>query len=218
MYSTLLVDDHALFREGLHGLIDQWEDFEVVGEATNGIEALDFCAKNIPDLVLMDIAMPGMGGLEATLEIRKSFPSTHIVMLTVSEEEQDLFDALRIGANGYVLKNTPSQRFRDMLRGVMKGEAALSGQVATRIFAEFSSGGNERTFKSNETKDQLTSREMDILSCVAEGLSNKEISEKLFMSEATIKKYLGNLLEKLHLKNRVQAAVFAVKNGLDQEE
>jgi len=218
MYSILLVDDHTLFREGLHGLIDQWQDFEVVGEATNGIEAIDFCGKYFPDLVLMDIRMPGMGGLEATRKIRMSFPSIRIIMLTVSEDGQDLFDALKIGAHGYVLKNTPSRRFRDMLRGVMRGEAAISAPVATRIFAEFSNDGVESSSLLDDAVEQLTSREIDILSCVAEGFSNKEISEKLFMSEATVKKYLGNLLEKLHLKNRVQAAVFAVKKGLDQED
>jgi len=216
MYSILLVDDHTLFREGLHGLINQWEDFVVVGEATNGIEAVELCSIHFPDLVLMDISMPGMGGLEATRKIRTLFPMVHVVILTVSEDTQDLFEALEIGAHGYLLKNTPSRRFRDMLRGVMRGDAAISGPIAARLFASFSTEKKEN--RSSDYGELLTSREKDILSCLAEGLSNTEIAEKLFLSEATVKKYLRNILEKLHLKNRVQAAVFAVKKGLIQEE
>jgi len=217
MYSVLLVDDHILFRDGLLGLFDQWDDFKVIGEAANGAEAIEFCEKSRPDLVLMDITMPGMDGLEATQNIRKRFPLIRVVLLTVSEDEKNLFRALELGTHGYILKNTPARRFRDMLRGVMNGEAAVSGPVAARIFDRFSC----RSTQSNATGDyqeKLSDRELEILQYVAEGLSNTEIAEKLFISEATVKKYLCIILDKLHLKNRVQAAVYAVKKGLLKDQ
>ena len=151
MYSVLLVDDHILFREGLHGLIDQWDDFTVVGEATNGSEAIAFCGKNFPDLVLMDITMPGMDGLEATQNIRKLFPLIRIVLLTVSEDEQDLFKALELGENGYMLKNTPSRRLRDMLRGVMLEKPYLDPSQP-RFLTSFRAISQERMPQSNMRK------------------------------------------------------------------
>ena len=138
MTTILLVDDHLLFREGLRGIIEHWDDFEIVGEASNGLEALMSVRKLLPDLVLMDITMPEMDGLEATRRIVREYPSTRVVMLTVSEEQEDLFNAIKVGAQGYVLKDMPSRRLHDLLRGIIRGESALSGAVATKILAEFS--------------------------------------------------------------------------------
>jgi DNA-binding NarL/FixJ family response regulator len=208
----------VLFREGLRGLIQHWEDFEVIGETSNGMEAIELCQKVRPDLILMDISMPVLNGLEATRQIKEHCPSTHIVILTVSEDEQDLFEAIKNGAQGYVLKNMPARRLHDMLRGVMQGEAPLSGTVAAKVLSEFSQQKGEEGKDPKDLVEQLTNREMEVLQLVAEGLSNKEIAEKLYLGEGTVKKYLGNVLDKLHLNNRVQAAVYATQKGLFEED
>jgi DNA-binding NarL/FixJ family response regulator len=208
----------VLFREGLRGLIKHWEAFKVIGEASNGMEAIEFCRENRPDLILMDITMPVLNGLEATRQIKELCPSTHIVILTVSEDEEDLFEAIKNGAQGYVLKNMPARRLHDMLRGVMQGEAPLSGSVAAKVLSEFSHQKGAEGKNQQDLVEQLTNREMEVLELVAEGLSNKEIAEKLYLGEGTVKKYLGNVLDKLHLNNRVQAAVYATQKGLFEED
>ena len=218
MYTVLLADDHVLFREGLRGLIQHWDDFEVIGEASNGMEAVEMCEEHTPDLVLMDITMPELNGLEATRQIKESYPSTHIVILTVSEEEEDLFGAIKNGAQGYVLKNMPARRLHDMLRGVMQGEAPLSGSIASKVLNEFSQQQEGGGKSSDEFVEPLTDREKEVLCYVAEGLSNKEIAERMYLGEGTVKKYLGNVLGKLQLNNRVQAAVYATQQGLLEEE
>ena len=218
MYTVLLADDHVLFREGLRGLIQHWDDFEVIGEASNGMEAVEMCEKRTPDLILMDITMPELNGLEATQRIKEGYPSTHIVILTVSEEEEDLFGAIKNGAQGYVLKNMPARRLHDMLRGVMQGEAPLSGSIASKVLNEFSQQREGGGKSSDEFLEPLTDREKEVLCYVAEGLSNKEIAEKMYLGEGTVKKYLGNVLDKLQLNNRVQAAVYATQQGLLEEE
>jgi two-component system nitrate/nitrite response regulator NarL len=217
MTTLLLVDDHLLFREGLRGIIEHWEDFEIVGEASNGKEALEAVRKTLPDLVLMDITMPEMDGLEATRRIMREFPSTHVVMLTVSEEQEDLFDAIKVGAQGYVLKDMPSRRLHDMLRGIVRGESALSGTVATKILAEFSEKINPKVRAGTVDLDPLSDREDEVLGLLAEGLSNREIAERLVLSENTIKKHVRNILEKLHVNNRVQAAMYAKREGIIRE-
>jgi two-component system nitrate/nitrite response regulator NarL len=217
MTSILLVDDHLLFREGLRGIIEHWEDFEIVGEASNGREALEAVRKNLPDLVLMDITMPEMNGLEATRRIVREYPSTHVVMLTVSEEQEDLFDAIKVGAQGYVLKDMPSRRLHDLLRGIIRGESALSGAVATKILAEFSEKVTPKVRAGTEDLDPLSERENQVLGLLAEGLSNREIAERLVLSENTVKKHVKNILQKLHVNNRVQAAIYAKHEGVDRE-
>jgi DNA-binding NarL/FixJ family response regulator len=214
MNSVLLVDDHLLFREGLRGIIKHWNDFEVIGEASNGYEALETTRKLMPDLVLMDINMPEMDGLEATRRIVREFPSTHVVMLTVSEEQEDLFEAIKVGAQGYVLKDMPSRRLHDLLRGIMRGESALSGIVASKILAEFSEMVNPKVSSGSADLDLLSERETEVLGLLAEGLSNREIAERLVLSENTIKKHVRNILAKLHVNNRVQAAVYAKGEGI----
>lgn len=213
MNTILLVDDHVLFREGLHSLMQHWDDFEVVGEASNGLEALELCHRLLPDVVLMDISMPVMNGLEAARRLARELPSTRVVMLTVSEGAENLFEAIKGGAQGYMLKDTPSPRLHDLLRGVMRGESPLSGPVAAKMLAEFARPA-ERGPEPPGTVEPLTEREQAVLQLVAEGLSNQEIAARLCVTDNTIKKHLRNILQKLHLNNRVQAAVFAVREGL----
>ena len=218
MITILIADDHLLFREGIHRLIDDWTDFEVVGEARNGQEALEMCQKFLPDIVLMDVHMPEMNGVEATAHIRNKLPGTRIVMLTVSENENDLFEAIKNGAQGYILKDVPSKRLHDLLRGVIKDEAPLSGAIAAKMLSEFNRWGQAsnnptRTFPDERT-EPLSERETEILRLITAGLSNTEIAEKLVVSEQTVKKHLHNILGKLQLNNRVQAAVYAVRKGL----
>ena len=217
MTTILLVDDHLLFREGLRGIIEHWDDFEVVREASNGQEALEAVRKLLPDLVLMDITMPEMDGLEATRRIVREFPSRHVVMLTVSEEHEDLFEAIKVGAQGYVLKDMPSRRLHDLLRGIIRGESALSGAVATKILAEFSEKVNPRVRAGTVDLDPLSERERETLALLSEGLTNREIAEKMILSENTVKKHVKNILQKLHVNNRVQAAMYAKEKGIFRE-
>lgn len=214
MYSVLLVDDHVLFREGLRTIITRWDDFEVVAEAENGKQALEFARELLPDIILMDIGMPVMDGLQAAGQILRELPAIRVVILTVSENEDNLFQALKIGAQGFVLKNTPARRLHDQLRGVMRGEAALSGGVAAKVLEEFNRPHVEDRVSLEAGVEPLSPREKEVLHLVSEGLSNQEIGEALFLSENTIKKYIRNILDKLQLNNRVQAAVYAVRKGL----
>lgn len=217
MNTVLIVDDHALFREGLHNIITRWEDFKVVGEAKNGQEALQFAQELMPDIILMDISMPVMNGIEATQRIVREIPSISVVILTMSEEAEDLFEAIKVGARGYVLKDTPSHRLHDKLVGVLQGEAPLSGLMATKILNEFNKLNEGPEARLVAGRDPLTAREQQVLELVVQGLSNPEISARLFLSQNTVKKYLHNVLEKLHLNNRVEAAIYAVREGLVDE-
>lgn len=211
-YSTLLlVDDHNLFRDGLRELISHWDEFRVIGEASNGQEAVDLCRQNLPDIVLMDVQMPILGGVEATRLILSDSPSIHVVMLTMSVEEKDLFEALRQGAKGYILKNISAQQLRERLHEAAHGEVPFSSSVAVKILAEFN---RQKTNEVNVPFESLTENEIQILQLVAEGLSNEEISARMFLSVHTVKKQLSNVMQKLHLNNRVQAAVYAIRKGL----
>lgn len=212
MNTILLVDDHVLFREGLFSLMQRWEDFEVVGEASTGEEAVQMCRELLPDLVLMDVTMPVMNGLEATRLIMRELPTTRVVMLTMAEDEECLFEAIKSGAAGYILKDAPSRRLHDQLRGVMRGESPLSGAVATKMLAEFNRQSDRQDLPIVD--EPLTDREQEVLQLVSEGMSNQEIADALCLSENTVKKHLRNILQKLHLNNRVQAAVYAAREGL----
>lgn len=213
MNSILIVDDHILFREGIRGIIGHWDDFEVCGEASNGAEAIKMAHEMLPDIILMDIHMPVMDGLEATRRISGELPSTRIVILTISEDEEDLFKAIQYGAQGYVLKDTPSKRLHDELRKLLQGETPLSGLMATKVLEEFNRATGQH-HPSCEQCEPLTEREQQVLELVVNGMSNVEIAEQIFLSENTVKKHLRNILEKLHLNNRVEAAVYAVRRGL----
>lgn len=209
----LLVDDHALFRSGIAGLIRGQPDFDLVGEAGNGHEALEKAEALMPDLILMDVYMPGMGGLEATRRIKHALPYVKIVMLTASDEDSDLFEAIKAGAHGYLLKKIGPSEFFRTLRGAFLGEAPLSRSTAGKILKEFGRV-TRREAGDCPPAQKLSPREMEVLELLTRGATNREIASKLYISENTVKNHLKNILEKLHLKNRVQAATYALREGL----
>jgi DNA-binding NarL/FixJ family response regulator len=209
----LLVDDHVLFRKGLESLLAPRQDMEVVGEAGDGLEAIARAQETVPDVILMDIHMPECDGLEAVRVIKREMPHVHIVMLTVSEDDRDLFAAIKNGAEGYLLKNLEPYQLFDMLEGVRRGEAPVSGAMAAKILQEFRQPDQTMAPKP-EARDELTPREIEVLEQVVKGATNKEIAEALVITENTVKIHLRNILEKLHLQNRIQAAVYAVREGL----
>lgn len=213
--NVLLVDDSNLYREGLLGLFDRWDEFLVIGEIDNGRDAVKFCRTQVPDIILMDIQMPVMDGIEATHIIVDEHPEAVVIMLTVSLDERYLFDALRAGARGYVIKNIHARQLKDRLRKVLEGDSVLSSEVTGLCMEAVKN--NDRQELSNEAREQtrfLSEREKEILRFVASGESNKEIGDRLFVSESTIKKQISTVLLKLGIKNRVQAAVFAIHAGL----
>ncbi len=208
----LLADDHSLFRAGLAGLLKAWE-MEVVGQASDGLEALEQARSLRPDLILMDIRMPRCNGLEATRLIKAEMPNTRIIMLTVSDDEDDLFEAIKSGAQGYLLKDVPEEEFRRILVGIDSGEAPLSRGLAARILEEFSRLAKEQSLGKAEG-DGLTEREHGVLQMVASGATNREIGAALYISENTVNYHIKNILSKLHLKNRAQAVAYAIRTGL----
>lgn len=210
---VLLVDDHALFREGLAGIIGAQPDMQVVGEANDGLEAFVKAQKFKPDLILMDVQMPGMDGLDATRQIKQILPKTIIVMLTVRDDDDKLFDALKNGAQGYLLKEIRSAIMLEMLRGALRGEAALSSDMAGRLLSEFRrlSNGNR---PEKETDDELTDREQQVLFQVSQGASDKEIAAALNISINTVKTHMRNILAKLHVRTRREAAKAAQAKGV----
>lgn len=208
---VVAADDHALFRKGLVTLLSSSRaGIEVVGEANNGLEALELARELMPDIILMDITMPVCNGLEATRLIKAEMPYVKIIILTVSDAEQDLFQAIKVGAHGYLLKNLEPEDLIHHLKGVQKGEAAISPTVASKILAEFS----RRMALEPGPEDALTRRERQVLQLVARGDTNRAIASALCITENTVKNHLGNILEKLHLQNRVQATAFALQHGL----
>ncbi len=209
----LLVDDHILFRKGLASLLASHKELEVVGEAGDGLQAIELAHETMPDLIMMDIGMPGCNGLEATRRIKRDMPHVKIVMLTVSDDDCDLFAAIRNGAQGYLLKNLEPHQLFEMLERARRGEAAISGVLAAKILQEFREPGQDLSQQA-EVRDELTPREIEVLEQVVQGASNKEIAVALSISENTVKIHLRNILEKLHLQNRIQAAVYAVREGL----
>jgi DNA-binding NarL/FixJ family response regulator len=213
---VMLVDDHALMRKGVASLLAACPDIEVIGEAENGAEAVTRVADLMPDLILMDIQMPEMDGLEATRRIKAEHPYLKIVMLTVSEEDRALFDAIKAGAQGYLLKKMEPDEFLTMVRGISRGEAPISRTMASKILGEFS-----RRLKGPQPEDpvaRLTPREREVLQLLTQGNTNKEIANALGVSENTVKNHLKNILAKLHLQNRVQAVAFALREGIVSED
>jgi DNA-binding NarL/FixJ family response regulator len=215
---VLLVDDQPLFRRALATLISAQFDMIVVGEAENGRDALEKVRAMHPDIVVMDVNMPVATGVDGVNAIRSAGFTTPIVMLTVSEDDDDLFESIKAGANGYLLKNVrPEDLFED-LRGVMRGEAPIAPAVASKLLEALRTGGiparGGGVPVSAPGEMALTRRESEILQLVASGLSNKEIANELTITEGTVKNHVHNSLEKLHLTNRVQAAAYAVRQGL----
>lgn len=209
---VLVVDDHALFRRGLAACLAEGEDFEVVGEAGEGQRAVDLCRELMPDLILMDIQMPELDGLEATRCIKAENPGVKIVILTVSAEGHDVFEAIKSGAEGYLIKDVKPADLRRLLRGIWAGEAAIAPPTATKILREFAR--RIRPESGGGALAELTPREREVLELVAGGQANKEIAAGLCVSEHTVKKHMRNILEKLHLQSRVEAAVYALQQGM----
>jgi two-component system nitrate/nitrite response regulator NarL len=209
----LLADDHVLFRKGMIALLAARPDMQVVGEASDGLEAIALARATTPDIVLLDIHMPRCSGLEAIPHILRESPSTRIVMLTVSEEDRDLFTAIRNGAFGYLLKDMEPQQLFDLLEGVRRGEAPIAGVMATKILSEFRQI-TPSSAPSTESLAPLTTREAEVLRLVANGATNREVADALSITENTVKVHLRNILEKLHLQNRIQASAYAIRKGL----
>lgn len=208
--SILIVDDHEVVRQGLKAYLDAQPDFVVVGEAASGEEAQKLAAEFLPDVVLMDLVMSGIGGVEATRKIKDLTPRTQIVVLTSYHQDEFIFPALQAGAISYVLKDVMMDDLVDAIRKAAQGEAVLHPRVAERVIQEIN--GAKRAVFNPFT--ELTTREMEILRLIARGLSNSDIADELFISENTVKGHVSNILSKLHLADRTQAAVFAWEQGL----
>ncbi|MBN1992052.1 MAG: response regulator transcription factor [Anaerolineae bacterium] len=212
----LLVDDHVLFRKGIASLLKGRQNMVVVGEAGDGYEAVAQARETRPDVILMDISMPRQNGLEATRIIKQEMPHIEIVILTVSEDDEHLFEAIKSGAKGYLLKKLEPEQLFNMLEGVRQGEAPISGVMAAKILQEFNRP--EQIIPNQpEPVDELTPREIEVLEEIVAGATNQEIAKTLQITKNTVKIHLRNILEKLHVQNRIQAAVHAVRRGLVEE-
>lgn len=211
---VLLADDHPLMREGLAAVLDSQPDFVTVGEARDGQEALIKARELHPDLILMDVSMPGCDGLEATKRIKQELPQVTIVMLTVADDSDRLFEAIRNGAQGYILKSIRRDDLLAMLRGAVRGEAAISPVMGGRILEEFRRLGAQAPAAPVEPETGLSAREQEVLVLVASGASNKEIADKLCISTHTVKTHMRKILAKLHLASRSEVASYARREGL----
>jgi DNA-binding NarL/FixJ family response regulator len=210
---VLLADDHALFRAGIASLLKAW-GMEVVGQAADGIEAIELTRQLKPELVLMDVRMAPCNGLEATRVIKTELPDVKVVIVTVSEDDHDLFEAVKSGAEGYLLKDMSEEELSSTLEKVSAGEPALSPGLAARILDEFARMAREGAGKPAGAESELTDREREVLRLVADGATNREIASQLYISQNTVSFHMKNILAKLHLKNRAQAAAFAIRSGL----
>jgi DNA-binding NarL/FixJ family response regulator len=206
----LIADDHALFRNSLRSLLEA-RDYEVVAEAGSGQDAVKLAWQHKPDLVLMDLTMPGMDGLAATRQLAAELPEIRVVILTASEDEAHLFEAVKAGAKGYLMKNLESDQFFQLLEGVSRGEPALGPALARRLLEEFAKGPR----RSREDPDALTEREMEVLELMVKGTtSNRRLAKALGVSENTVKFHVRNILDKLHLHNRAQVVGYALRHRL----
>lgn len=205
----LVVDDHALFRDGMVSLLKA-AGMQVVGEAQNGAEAVSEAARLKPDVVLMDIDMPVMNGIDATRNITDTMPEVRVVMLTVSQEDHKLVDALRAGAKGYLLKSLNSDEFINLLRGLEKGEPPIPSSVTMRLMNYVAQQSSPNEIRN----DNLTEREVELLGCLGLGLPNKLIADRLGVSDNTVKYHIKNILQKLNFNNRAEAAAYAVRHNL----
>jgi DNA-binding NarL/FixJ family response regulator len=211
---VLVVDDHALFRRGLQMVLEQEPDIEVVGEASDGAEAVQKASDTLPDIVLMDVRMPKRGGIDACTAIHDAVPSTKIIMLTISDEEADLYDAIKAGAMGYLLKEISIEEVASAIRAVHGGQSLISPSMASKLLTEFASMIKRTDDRQQVPTPRLTDREMEVLKLVAKGLNNRDIAKQLFISENTVKNHIRNILEKLQLHSRMEAVVYAVREKL----
>jgi two-component system NarL family response regulator len=211
---VLVADDQALFRRGLFAVLGCEEGIEVVAEAENGHEALAKAKEMVPDVILMDIRMPRMGGLEATIRIRDVMPSAKILVLTVSDEELDLYEAIKAGACGYLLKEIAIEEVAEAVRAVYEGQSLISPSMTSKLFQEFIVLSRKAAQQDHLPAPSLTVRELEVLTLMARSKSNREIAESLFISENTVKNHVRNILEKLHLHSRMEAVLYAMQKRL----
>lgn len=211
---VLVADDHVLFRRGLEMVLAAEDDIDIVGEAGDGAEAYARAVDLLPDVVLMDVRMPRRSGIEACSDIKSAVPSARIVMLTISDEETDLFEAVRAGANGYLLKDVPGEEIAEGIRAVMGGQSLISPSMAGALLAEFAELSRRSTETVRVPVPRLTERELEVLRLVARGMANKDIATQLFISENTVKNHVRNILEKLQLHSRMEAVVYAVREKI----
>jgi NarL family two-component system response regulator LiaR len=205
----LITDDHAVVREGLRTLIGTEPGMEVVGEAEDGFEAVQKACNLKPDVILLDMVMPRMDGLEAINEIKRECPEARILVLTSFSDDEKVFPAIKAGARGYLLKNAAPERLLNAIRDVHQGKPSMSSDIAKKLMHEL-----QRSSELPPTEEPLTQREMDVLRLVAQGLSNQEIAEVLVLGEGTVRSHVSNILAKLHLANRTQAALYALREGI----
>ena len=208
--TVLIVDDHAVVRQGVRGYLEAQPDISIAGEAASGEEAVRLAADQVPDVVLMDLLMPGMDGVEATRRVRRVSPRSQVVVLTSYHEDVHIFPAIKAGALSYLLKDVGPDELAGAVRAAARGEAVLHPHVATRVMQELR--GTRREVPNPFA--ELTDRELEVMHLIAEGLSNALIAERLVLSEKTVKGYVSNILSKLHLADRTQAAVFAWREGM----
>jgi two-component system NarL family response regulator len=213
---TLIVDDHALFRRGLEIVLVTEPDIEVVGEAGDGAEAVERAGESLPDVVLMDIKMPRSSGIEACRSIKDVAPSARIIILTLSDEEEDLFDAIKAGASGYLLKDIPLDQVAEAVRSVHGGQSLISPSMAGKLLTEFASLAKRESDESPREvpAPKLTDREMQVLKLVARGMNNRDIAKELYISDNTVKNHVRNILEKLQIHSRMEAVMVAVRDKL----
>jgi two-component system NarL family response regulator len=211
---VVICDDQAIFRRGLTMVLADEEGIEVVGEAEDGDAAVAVATDLVPDVVLMDIRMPKRSGIEATRAIAEAVPSAKIVMLTVSDEEDDLYEAIKAGATGYLLKEISIEEVASAIRAVVSGQSLITPSMASKLLTEFSSLSKKAEARSAVPGPTLTARELEVLKLVAQGMSNKEIASELYISENTVKNHVRNILEKLHLHSRMEAVMYAVREKI----
>ncbi len=209
---VVVVDDQELFRRGLTMLLGVEDDIEVVGEAGDGVAATELAAATVPDVILMDVRMPKRSGIEACLAIKEVAPTARIIMLTVSDEEADLYDAVKNGASGYLLKDSSIDQVAEAVRVVADGQSLISPSMAIKLLDEFKQ--MSRADRHQVPTPRLTERELEVLKLVAQGLNNREIAKRLFISENTVKNHVRNILEKLQLHSRMEAVMYAVREKL----
>lgn len=210
MIRVLVADDHPVFREGLASLLQRYPEFKVVGQAANGNEAIAKAKQSQPDVVIMDICMPGGNGVAATMALQRTLPQVKVVMFTISDRDNDLFDAIKAGARGYLLKSVDLEELIDSIKLVAEGEAIISPAMAGRLLDEFRQG-KERMGKD---PGELSRRETEVLQLVAEGTNTKQTANLLYISETTVKTHLRSIMQKLHARNRAEAVALAANKGL----